>query len=132
MRVGRGRGGDVERELDVRRRAQQLDGKLERAVAETIEGQTGMACAIKPPNDIYLATQKIAGVLVEMRVEANGMYAAIAGIGLNVNHVDEDFPPELRESAGSLALATGQRLDRNSLAIALLRNVNSRYAALLS
>jgi BirA family biotin operon repressor/biotin-[acetyl-CoA-carboxylase] ligase len=110
----------------------QLTDLLARAVAETIEEQTGMACSIKPPNDVHLAGKKIAGVLVEMRVEANGAYAAIAGIGLNVNQVGEDFSPELRGSAGSLALATGQRVDRNSLAIALLRNVDRHHTALCS
>jgi len=110
----------------------QLTDLLARAVAVTIEEQVGMACSIKPPNDVFLSERKIAGVLVEMRVEANGVYAAIAGIGLNVNQTGEDFSPELRGSAGSLALATGQRVDRNRLAIALLRNVDSRYAALHS
>jgi BirA family biotin operon repressor/biotin-[acetyl-CoA-carboxylase] ligase len=108
----------------------QLTELLARAVAATIKAQTGMTCSIKPPNDVYLAAQKIAGVLVEMRVEVNSGYAAIAGIGLNVNHVLEDFPTELRGSAGSLAIITGHCVDRNSLAIALLRNVDNRYVAL--
>ncbi len=110
----------------------QLTDLLARAVAVTIDEKTGRACSIKPPNDVYLATQKIAGVLVEMRVEASGSYAAIAGIGVNVNQIGEDFSPELRGSAGSLALATGERVDRNSLAIALLRNVDNHYLALRS
>ena len=109
-----------------------LTDLLARAVAATVEEETGWACAIKPPNDVYLAAQKIAGVLVEMRVETNGGYAAIAGIGLNVNQLREDFSPELRDSAGSLGLATGQHVDRNRLAIALLRNVDRRYAELCS
>ena len=102
---------------------------LAQTVAETVEKQIGLACTIKSPNDVFLAGKKIAGVLVEMRVEATGQYAAIAGIGLNVNQTPEDFPPELRGTAGSLALATGNPCDRNRLAIALLQNLNRRYAA---
>jgi len=117
--------------IDVSESAQLTD-LLARSVAATIEEQIGLACLIKPPNDVYLATQKIAGVLVEMRVEANGGYAAIAGIGLNVNQLRQDFPPQLQGSAGSLALATGRWVDRNLLAIALLRKVNSSYADLRS
>ena len=108
----------------------QLTDLLARTVAATIDEQTGLDCSIKPPNDVYFAAEKIAGVLVEMRVEKNGGYAAIAGLGLNVNQVREDFPPELRGSAASLAMATGQIVDRDRLAIALLRNMNRRYAAL--
>ena len=107
----------------------QLTDLLARAAAATIKEQTGLACSIKPPNDVCVAGKKIAGVLVEMRVEGKGEYAAIAGIGLNVNQAREDFSPEVRASAGSLAMAAGERVDRNALAIALLRDVNSRYAA---
>lgn len=107
-----------------------LTDLLAHAIADAVETKTGLACSIKLPNDVYFEAQKIAGVLVEMRVEASGGYVAIAGIGLNVNQVREDFPPELRESACSLAIATGQRVDRNTLAVVLLKNVDRLYADL--
>jgi len=103
---------------------------LAQAVATTIEEETGLAPRIKSPNDVFLAEKKIAGVLVEMRVEAGGRYAAIAGIGLNANQTREDFPPELRGTAGSIALAVGSPTDRNCVAIALLQNLNKRYPAM--
>ena len=105
----------------------QLTALLARAIQATIEEQTRLAAWIKPPNDVYIAERKVAGVLVEMRVEASGGYAAIAGIGINVNHALEDFPPELRESAGSLAMATGMLFPRNALAIELLRTLEEQY-----
>jgi BirA family biotin operon repressor/biotin-[acetyl-CoA-carboxylase] ligase len=49
----------------------------------------------------------------------------VAGIGINVNQTIDDFPEELRASAGSLAMATARRIDRSKLAIALLRNLES-------
>ncbi len=107
-----------------------LTDLLARAIAVSLEAQSGIVCAIKPPNDVYAGARKIAGVLVEMRVAADGGYVAIAGLGLNVNHTALDFPPELRATAGSVAISTGAPVDRTAIAIALLREIDRRYAAL--
>lgn len=100
------------------------------AVALTIKEETGLEAQIKLPNDIYLDLRKVAGVLVEMRVEKNGGYAAIVGIGVNVNHADRDFSEQLRKSAGSLAMAAGRQFDRQVLALALLQKLDQTYRAL--
>ena len=106
-----------------------LTDLLANAVASAIAASTGLAPVIKPPNDVYVAGRKIAGVLVEMRVEANGSYCAIAGVGVNGNHALEDFPLELRETAGSLAICLRREVDRHQFAVALLRELDARYAA---
>ncbi len=103
---------------------------LAHAIHETITEITLLSATIKPPNDVYFDGRKLAGVLVEMRVEANGKHCAIAGLGLNVNHALADFPPELQATAGSLALASGREIDRFQFTLALLRNLDRRYAAL--
>jgi BirA family biotin operon repressor/biotin-[acetyl-CoA-carboxylase] ligase len=73
---------------------------------------------IKAPNDVFLAGRKTAGILVETRT---GKYPfAVVGIGLNVNQQPEDFPPELRNLATSLAIASGHARDRNRVAASLL------------
>jgi len=100
-----------------------LTVQLAEAVAATIADETGCAPTIKWPNDIYLAGRKVGGVLVEGRVAIDGRYVAVAGIGINVNQASEDFPDELRDTAGSLAMATGKKISRSKLAIALLRKV---------
>ncbi|MGI8819801.1 MAG: biotin--[acetyl-CoA-carboxylase] ligase [Chthoniobacterales bacterium] len=100
------------------------------AIADTVTESTGLAATIKSPNDIYLAGRKVAGVLVEMRVEPGGGYCAAAGMGINLNHASDDFPPELRATAISLALATGRSVDRQQFAIALLRNLETQSRAL--
>jgi BirA family biotin operon repressor/biotin-[acetyl-CoA-carboxylase] ligase len=112
------------------RESRRLTEFLAQVVATTIEEEAGLVCTIKSPNDVFLEGKKIAGVLVELRVEAGGRYVAIAGIGLNVNQTREDFPPELRGTAGSIALAVGSPTDRNCVAIALLQNLNKRYPAM--
>jgi BirA family biotin operon repressor/biotin-[acetyl-CoA-carboxylase] ligase len=102
---------------------------LAHSIAATITDEIGIPASIKPPNDVYASGRKVAGVLVEMKVEPGGNYCAIAGLGVNVNHTLEDFPAELRETAASLAMVAGHSIDRPKLAAALLRNIDARYAA---
>jgi BirA family biotin operon repressor/biotin-[acetyl-CoA-carboxylase] ligase len=67
------------------------------AVAEL----AGDGALIKWPNDVLLEDRKVAGILVEGRLQESW---AVLGIGLNVALRPEDFPPELREQAGTLGL----------------------------
>jgi BirA family biotin operon repressor/biotin-[acetyl-CoA-carboxylase] ligase len=67
------------------------------AVAEV----AGDGALIKWPNDILIDGRKLAGILVEGRPQERW---AVLGIGLNVALRPEDFPPELRERAGTLGL----------------------------
>jgi BirA family biotin operon repressor/biotin-[acetyl-CoA-carboxylase] ligase len=98
-----------------------LTSLLAEAVGAAIAGETGCLPTIKPPNDIYISGRKVAGVLVEGRTASDGSYVAVAGIGINVNQTRDDFPEDLRDTAGSLAMATGKKFSRKKLAIALLQ-----------
>ncbi len=92
------------------------------AVSRTVEEATGRAAGVKWPNDVLLDGRKVAGVLIEAADRF-----AVVGIGVNVNHGAEDFPPELRKRAGSLALALGQPVDRATLAGRLLGRLGALY-----
>ena len=70
------------------------------AVAELV----GESARVKWPNDVLVDGRKVAGILVEGRPQEAW---AVAGIGLNVAVRESDFPPELRERAGTLGLAPG-------------------------
>jgi BirA family biotin operon repressor/biotin-[acetyl-CoA-carboxylase] ligase len=94
------------------------------AIAATIWSEMGLAPTIKPPNDVYLAERKVAGVLVETKAGLGDEFTAIAGLGVNVNQATEDFPIELRERAGSLAMVLGRPVDRAAFAVALLRELD--------
>ncbi|MFN2542783.1 MAG: biotin--[acetyl-CoA-carboxylase] ligase [Chthoniobacterales bacterium] len=96
-------------------------------VAATIQRELGLDAAVKPPNDVYIAGKKVAGLLVEMRAQRNGPHLAIIGIGINVNHAVEDFSEELRGRAASLAMMLGQQVDRTKLVVALLRELDRSY-----
>lgn len=93
-------------------------------VAETFRREFSLDAIVKPPNDVYVAKRKVAGVLLEMRVAPGGQQLGILGLGINVNHAAGDFPAELRERAGSLAMELARPLDRQAVAIAILRRLN--------
>jgi BirA family biotin operon repressor/biotin-[acetyl-CoA-carboxylase] ligase len=92
------------------------------AAAEAIAESTGLACDLRWPNDVMLGGKKVAGILVQ-----TGGGAAVAGIGINVNHAA--FPGEIAEIATSLRLHAGREFAREDIIIALLRAVD-RFAQL--
>ena len=98
-----------------------------RTVAETISKEFALPATIKLPNDIIVAGNKIAGVLVEMRAQKNAPHNAIVGIGVNVNHQSEDFSEELRACAISLAMGLDRQVNRHQFAVALLKNLDRSY-----
>jgi BirA family biotin operon repressor/biotin-[acetyl-CoA-carboxylase] ligase len=53
-------------------------------------------------------------------------------MGINVNQTEEDFPPEIRERAGSLRMDAGRPLDRTEVLIRLLLRLDEEYAALVA
>jgi BirA family biotin operon repressor/biotin-[acetyl-CoA-carboxylase] ligase len=115
------------------------------AVAQALE-TLGAAPALKWPNDVLLEGRKVAGVLCESRriqpapgypttppgravASAGGRDAAVVGVGVNVSQAAADFPPELAETATSLALA-GIATDRESVAAAFLDALELRWTEL--
>jgi BirA family biotin operon repressor/biotin-[acetyl-CoA-carboxylase] ligase len=92
------------------------------ATAEAIASVTGLDCDIRWPNDLMLGGRKTAGILAQL---TGG--AAVAGIGVNVNHTA--FPPELANEATSLSLQSGREWPREPIIIALIPAVE-RFAAL--
>jgi BirA family biotin operon repressor/biotin-[acetyl-CoA-carboxylase] ligase len=76
------------------------------AVADAAEASAPVRCEIKWPNDVWIERRKLAGILVEGRPAAGW---AVVGIGLNVLTPRDAFPPELRETATSLAAASDTR-----------------------
>jgi BirA family biotin operon repressor/biotin-[acetyl-CoA-carboxylase] ligase len=108
-------------------RSARLTAWAAQSVAETISDEFLLCPTVKPPNDIYLEKKKLAGVLVEMRAQKNAPHLAIAGIGINANHMPEDFSEGLRQRAISLAQALDRHVDRAEFAVALLRKLDSTY-----
>ena len=105
----------------------QLTAWAAEAVSGAIQNEFSLTPTIKLPNDVQIEGRKIAGVLVEMRAQEKAAHLAIAGIAVNVNQSREDFPKELQRRAISLAMALGKQIDRQSLAVALLRKLDRTY-----
>jgi len=97
------------------------------AISDVIRTSFGLEPAIKLPNDLQLHGRKVSGVLVEMRAQDKAPHLAVVGIGINVNQCRDDFPAELQDKAISLAMALGWPVDRQNLAVALLRNLDVTY-----
>jgi len=98
-----------------------------KSISNAIRNEFSLESTIKLPNDVQIHARKIAGVLVEMRARGKSPHLAIVGIGINVNHTLEDFPPGLRERAISLAIALDRHVDRQRFAVAVLRDLDRRY-----
>jgi BirA family biotin operon repressor/biotin-[acetyl-CoA-carboxylase] ligase len=94
------------------------------ALSEGVERATGLAPAIKWPNDLLLGSRKLAGILAEAFGEA-----VVLGYGINVGPMA--YPPELRDRATSLETELGRAIDRSVVAVETLAALASRYADLV-
>jgi BirA family biotin operon repressor/biotin-[acetyl-CoA-carboxylase] ligase len=71
------------------------------AAGVAVASVAGPEALVKWPNDVLVDGRKVAGILVEGRPQERW---AVVGIGVNVAVRADDFPPELRASAGTLGL----------------------------
>jgi len=82
---------------------------------EIISNHVPLPITLKWPNDIMIGHRKCGGILTELQWQGEQATSAIIGIGVNLTHAHEDFPPDLREQATSLALAGWETPDRQVL-----------------
>ena len=89
------------------------------ATCTAIQEAAGFRPGIKWTNDIVYENRKLSGTLTELSIQPDGSTAyAIIGTGINCNQMD--FPPEIRDIAGSLKMATGRQIDRALMAAKLI------------
>lgn len=96
------------------------------AVCRAIQRLGGVSPAIKWPNDLVMGERKICGILTELSLEGESGHVdyVISGIGVNCRQRPEDFPPELRDIAGSLDMALPVQVKRAALAAALMEELD--------
>jgi BirA family transcriptional regulator, biotin operon repressor / biotin---[acetyl-CoA-carboxylase] ligase len=101
------------------------------ALAEAIERITGLAAAIKWPNDLLVGRRKLAGILAEAVASpaAGPVTAVVLGYGINVS--DAAYPPDLSDRATSLESELGRPTDRAALCAETLAALAARYRDLL-
>jgi biotin-(acetyl-CoA carboxylase) ligase len=49
---------------------------------------------VKWPNDLYVGTRKIGGLLVDAKIRTHGSSYLVIGLGLSVGHTEDDMPAE--------------------------------------
>ena len=107
--------------------ATQLTVAAATALARALAQQTGLAPEIKWPNDLLMGGKKVAGILTELTAELDHVKEVVLGIGVNVNLEQSELPRELRSTATSLRIESGQAVDRAELAVAILREMDDDY-----
>ena len=95
-----------------------------KAMQKSIGTQSPLA-QIKWPNDIVINGKKICGILTEMTLAGTGIDYIVVGIGINV--LNEEFPEEIRQTASSILLETGVRVDREKLIEMFLEYFEAYY-----
>ncbi len=80
------------------------------AVAEAIRAATGLAVAIKWPNDLVVDRRKLCGILAEASSSAEAVRHVILGYGINLQPAA--YPPDLVNRATSLEGELGRPVDR--------------------
>lgn len=100
---------------------------LSEEIALALRDHSGVRFAVKWPNDIHYSGKKVCGILCESSYVGQKLDYAVAGIGMNVNQGESDFPETLRKTATSLREVLGKKVDRLALLAAILNNFESRF-----
>ena len=102
------------------------------AVCKALRAVTGLPIMIKWPNDLLCGEHKVCGILTELSAEIEEINYLVVGIGINVNQQKQDFSPEIKDTAISLALATGRSWQRAELLRKILGEYEKQYQLYLT
>ena len=87
----------------------------------------GIEAQIKWTNDIYIGDRKLAGILIEHKLQGSALARTVAGIGLNVNQ--REFSRDLPNPI-SMVQATGREFDREEVLQIVATSLMARYEQL--
>ena len=96
-------------------------------ICELVANFCKITPGLKWPNDLFVNGRKAGGMLTEARIDADQIRELVFGLGLNLNVRAADLPTELQSSATSLADATGEVVDINRFAAALIGRVLAAF-----
>jgi len=99
------------------------------AIADAIEGLTGLPVGLKWPNDVFVRGKKVGGILTESGTTGGHLDYVVVGMGLNVNLAVSALP-ELRDIATSLSEELGGEVSRLELLWRILEGIEMRYKSL--
>ncbi len=101
---------------------ERLSVRVAERVAQAIARLTGLRVTIKEPNDLLVNGHKLAGILLQSRIEGRRLDYLLIGIGINVNVSPEQLP---QPTATSILVETGRPIDRRALLLAVLEELAS-------
>jgi BirA family biotin operon repressor/biotin-[acetyl-CoA-carboxylase] ligase len=99
------------------------------AVAEGIEAASGLSPGVKWPNDVYVGSRKLAGILAEAGSSAAGEHVVV---GFGVNLRTAAFPPDVAARATAIESELGRDVDRGLVLAECLAALADRYRLLQS
>jgi BirA family biotin operon repressor/biotin-[acetyl-CoA-carboxylase] ligase len=101
------------------------------ALAESIQRVTGLAPAIKWPNDLLVGRRKLAGILAEGVSSSATAFPQSVVLGFGINVSTAAYPLELSARVTSIESELGRAVDRAQLCAEALAALSSRYEDLL-
>jgi BirA family biotin operon repressor/biotin-[acetyl-CoA-carboxylase] ligase len=93
------------------------------SVAKAIREMTDLAALIKWPNDVFINSQKVCGILTEMNAETDKINFVIIGIGININTKKELLP----KGATSIMEEAGAEMSRVDIVKSVFKNLDKYY-----
>ncbi|OPZ75062.1 MAG: Bifunctional ligase/repressor BirA [Firmicutes bacterium ADurb.Bin456] len=109
-------------------RASQITMLAAVSLVSAIRRETGVGVGIKWPNDLLAGGKKVCGILAELSAELDRIGHLVVGVGINANQDRGDFPADVRETATSLMLETGETVSRVRLLRACLESFEHWYS----
>ena len=102
-------------------------------MCDAVSRCAGFRPGIKWINDLVYQGRKLGGILTELGFDTKtGLVSyAVVGIGINCCQAATDFPPEIREIAGSLSAAAGKPISPEETAAAIIQELYFLRQALL-
>lgn len=91
-------------------------------LVRALEAHGVSGCGLKWPNDLVWDGRKLAGILVEVRGEADGPCSVIVGLGINVA-LPQSAREEIDQPFIDVASVLGRPVSRNGLAATLLNGL---------
>lgn len=95
------------------------------ATEKGIRETTGLCSMIKWPNDLVLNKKKICGILTEMATDQMEIKYVIIGTGINV--CQTEFPEDIKATATSLYLESGEKISRSKIVAGIMKAFEEYY-----
>ena len=97
------------------------------AIAEGVHAASGLQTWLKWPNDVYVGSRKLAGILAEGS-SAGAVDHVVLGFGINIRRAA--YPPDVVARATSLESELGRDVDRGLVLAECLAALSNRYGML--